>query len=127
MADYRTTLQQTYAAFNARDIDAALAQMTEDVRWPKASEGGSVVGKEEIRSYWTRQWSDFDPHVEPVTIRKESDGMLSVRVHQLVRSLAGDVLSDSEVIHVFAMRDGLIAAMTLGDEANASSAFAHRD
>lgn len=126
MADNRTILEQTYAAFNARDIDAALARLTEDVHWPKASEGGSIVGKEEIRSYWTRQWSEFDPHVEPIAIGEESNGMLSVRVHQLVRSLAGDVLSDSEVIHVFAMRDGLIAAMTLGDEANASSAFAHR-
>ena len=36
--------------------------MSENVGWPKASEGGSVVGKEEIRAYWTRQWNEFDPH-----------------------------------------------------------------
>jgi hypothetical protein len=35
-------LRATYAAFNARDIDAVLAQMTADVDWPNAWEGGHV-------------------------------------------------------------------------------------
>ena len=38
--------------------------MTQDASWPKASEGGRVVGKEEIRAYWTRQCGEFDPHVD---------------------------------------------------------------
>jgi queuosine precursor transporter len=53
-----------------------------------------------------------------------------VRVHQLVKSLQGDVLSDSEVLHVFTVNSGLIAAMDFGDEADPnagpSAAFAHR-
>jgi len=56
MADTKTLIEQAYSAFNERDIDGALALMTQDVSWPKASEGGTVVGKEEIRGYWTRQW-----------------------------------------------------------------------
>jgi hypothetical protein len=56
MADTKTLIEQAYSAFNKRDIDGALALMAEDVSWPKASEGGRVVGKEEIRAYWTRQW-----------------------------------------------------------------------
>lgn len=35
-------LRVAYAAFNARDIDAALAIMTPDVVWPKAFKGGFV-------------------------------------------------------------------------------------
>jgi hypothetical protein len=51
MADTKTLIEQAYSAFNKRDIDAALlALMTQDVRWPKASEGGRVVGKEEVRA-----------------------------------------------------------------------------
>jgi hypothetical protein len=130
MADTRTLIEQAYSAFNARDIDGALALMTEDVSWPKASEGGRVVGKEEIRAYWTRQWSEFDPHVEPLAIIVEDNGKTQVRVHQLVKSLQGDVLSDTEVLHVFTVNSGLIAAMDLGDESNStagpSAAFAHR-
>ena len=130
MADTTNTIKQAYTAFNQRAIDGALALMAEDVSWPKASEGGKVLGKEEIRAYWTRQWAEFDPHVEPVAITEQEDGKVSVRVHQLVKSLKGDILADSEVLHVFTLRDGLIAAMDLGDQAAAgsgpSAAFAHR-
>lgn len=130
MADTRTMIEQAYTAFNKRDIDGALDLMTEDVSWPRASEGGKVVGKEEIRGYWTRQWGQFDPHVEPLAITQEDGGKTRVKVHQLVKSLQGDVLSDSEVLHVFTVKSGLIAAMDLGDEADPtvgpSAAFAHR-
>ena len=130
MEDTRALLEKAYAAFNRRDIDGALALMTEDVNWPKASEGGRVVGKDEIRAYWTRQWGEFDPHVEPLAITEGDGGKVRVRVHQLVKSLQGDVLSDSEVLHVFTVNTGLIAAMDLGGEADAtagpSAAFAHR-
>ncbi|SEC49274.1 nuclear transport factor 2 family protein [Terriglobus roseus] len=129
MRDLETLVRQAYAAFNKRDIDSALALMTEDVSWPKASEGGKIVGKESIRAYWTRQWSEFDPHVEPLELAEEKGGKIRVRVHQLVKSLHGDVLSDSEVLHVFALRHGLLAAMDLGDDTDAvggpSAAFAH--
>ena len=130
MADTKTIIEQAYSAFNKRDIDGALALMTQDVSWPKASEGGKVVGKEEIRAYWTRQWAEFDPLVEPLAITEEDGGKTRVRVHQLVKSLQGDVLSDSEVLHVFTVNSGLIAAMDLGNEADPtagpSAAFAHR-
>ena len=56
MEDTKTVIGQAYSAFNKRDIDGALALMTQDVSWPKASGGGNVVGKEDIRGYWTRQW-----------------------------------------------------------------------
>jgi len=130
MENTKTIIEQAYSAFNKRDIDGALEVMTQDVSWPKASEGGKVVGKEEIRAYWTRQWDEFDPLVEPLAMTEEDGGKTRVRVHQLVKSLQGDVLSDSEVLHVFTVNSGLIAAMHLGDEADPtagpSAAFAHR-
>lgn len=104
--------------------------MTQDVSWPKASEGGEIVGKEEIRTYWTRQWGEFDPHVEPLAITEGDGGKVRVRVHQLVKSFQRDILSGSEVLHVFTVSTGLIAAMDLGGEADStadpSAAFVHR-
>ena len=130
MADTKTLIEQAYSAFNKRDIDGALALMMQDVSWPKASEGGRVVGKDEIRAYWTRQWSQFDPHVEPLAITEADGDKVRVRVHQFVKSLQGEVLSDTEVLHVFTVKAGLIAAMDLGDEADPtagpSAAFARR-
>ena len=116
----RTLLDRAYAAFNHRDIDSALALMSENVNWPKASEGGRVVGKEEIRSYWTRQWKEFDPHVEQLEMIDHEGGITEVKVHQLVKSLGGDVLSDSEVWHVYTIANGLIERMDLKDRETSS-------
>jgi hypothetical protein len=129
MANTRTLIAQAYSAFNQRNVDGALALMSENVSWPKASEGGRVVGKEEIRAYWTRQWQEFDPHVEPIAVIDREDGKTDVRVHQLVRSLGGEVLSDSEVWHVYTILDGLILRMDLKEAdlspgAGPSAAFA---
>ena len=131
MTDTQTLIAQAYAAFNHRDIDSALALMSDTVSWPKASEGGRVVGKAEICAYWIRQWQEFDPHVEPHEVTDQPDGTTSVRVHQLVKSLAGEVLSDSEVCHVYTITNGLIERMDLMENAESpnsapSAAFAIR-
>jgi hypothetical protein len=120
MAKTHTLITQAYSAFNRRDIDTALALMSENVSWPKASEGGRVVGKEEIRAYWTRQWKEFDPHVEPVEIIDREGGITEVKIHQLVKNLAGDVLSDSEVWHVYTIANGLIERMDIKESEKSS-------
>ena len=107
-------LRAAYAAFNARDIDAALVLMTPDVTWPKAFKGGFVCGPEEVRAYWTQQWSEIDPHVEPVSFSSEEAGRISVVVHQVVRDLAGVVLIDEQVGHRFILAHGLIQSMEVG-------------
>jgi hypothetical protein len=131
MANSQSLIAKAYSAFNQRNIDGALALMSESVNWPKASEGGRVVGKEEIRAYWTRQWQQFDPHVEPVEVIDRESGKTDVRVHQLVKSLGGDVLSDSEVWHVYTIANGLIERMDLKESESdsgqsPSSAFSNR-
>jgi hypothetical protein len=107
----RDMLRATYAAFNARDIDAVLARLTEDVDWPNAWEGGRVAGHAAVRDYWTRQWAEIDPTVEPIEFTERPDGTVAVRVHAVVRSRDGDLLDDRHVVHVYAFRDDLIARM----------------
>jgi hypothetical protein len=89
--------------------------MSENVSWPKASEGGRVAGRAEILAYWTRQWQEFDPHVEPLEVIDRQDGKSEVRVRQRVRSLAGDLLFDGEVRHVYTITNGLIERMDLAE------------
>ena len=104
-------LRAAYAAFNARDLDAALAAMTPDVVWPRAFKGGVVQGRAEVRAYWTEQWSEIDPHVEPTAFHPEPDGRVLVRVHQVVRDPAGAVVADVFVGHRFTIEAGLILSM----------------
>jgi ketosteroid isomerase-like protein len=106
-------LRAAYAAFNARDLDAALALMTPDVHWQRAFKGGFVRGPEEVRAYWTEQGSEIDAHVEPVAFNPEEGGQILVEVHQVVHDLAGVVLADEHVGHRFTIEHGLIQAMEI--------------
>ena len=113
-------ISQAYAAFNRRDVDGTLALMSENVSWPKASEGGRVVGKQDIRQYWTRQWADFDPRLEVLEVIDRENGKTAVKVHLLVRTLQGEVLSDTELWHVYTIGNHLIERMDIW-EADANS------
>src|SRR5262249_41763089 len=104
-------LRTAYAAFNARDVDAALVTMTPDVAWPRAFKGGVVRGHQEVRAYWMEQWSEIDPSVEPVAFHLEDAGRILAEVHQVVRDRAGTVIADGRVGHRFTIESGLIRAM----------------
>jgi ketosteroid isomerase-like protein len=109
--DHRARLFGLYEAFNRRDIDAVLALMSAEVDWPNAWQGGRLRGREAVRDYWTAQWAEIDPHVEPLSVTERVDGCLAVTVRQVVRSSDGELVAQGEVVHVYRMRDGLINRM----------------
>ncbi len=108
-------LKRAYAAFNARDLDGALATMQPDVEWPNGMEGGTVHGHEGVRAYWTRQWGMIDPHVDPVSFALDPSGRIVVSVHQVIRELSGKMLMDRMVEHIYSLEDGLIQNMEIRD------------
>jgi hypothetical protein len=124
----KEVISQAYSTFNQRDVDGTLALMSENVSWPKASEGGRVVGKQDIREYWTRPWADFDPHLDVLEVIDRENGKTEVKVHQLVKNLKGDVLSDTELWHVYTIQNNLIERMDIleadGNTEGQSAAFA---
>jgi ketosteroid isomerase-like protein len=103
-------IRDLYASFNARDIEAVIAKMHPDVDWPNAWEGGRLHGHDAVRDYWTRQFAAIDGRVEPTRIVTAGE-TVTVTVHQTVRDLAGNVVFDGEVEHVYTIRDGRIARM----------------
>lgn len=115
--DREALVRDLYARFNARDSEALLAKMVPEVHWPNGWEGGSVVGREAVRAYWTRQWAEIDPTVEPTALATGDDGRIAVTVAQTVRSLDGALLSEGTVIHTYAFDDatGLITAMEISE------------
>ena len=118
MRSNKELLAEAYRAFNLRDIDAVLALMSADVDWPKAFEGVRAVGAAEVRAYWTKQWTQVDPRVEPVNIEEEGSRTV-VDVHQVVRDLDGKVLADQMVQHVYQIENGLITRMDVRERASA--------
>lgn len=108
MQDEVALLHRVYDRFNARDMEAVLAAMHHDVIWANGMEGGHVHGRDEVRSYWTRQWAIVDPHVEPLAFAQGPEGEVVVQVHQVVRDLTGNLLADKMVDHVFRIENHLI-------------------
>lgn len=106
-------LRALYAAFNARDLDTALAGMTPDVDWANGWEGGRVVGREAVRDYWLRQWAEVRSTAEPLAVAERPGGDVEVTVHVVGRDPAGNVVFDDEVRHVYAFRGDLVARMTI--------------
>jgi hypothetical protein len=113
LSEEEELLRRAYRAFNAREIDEALAVMDPHVDWPNGMEGGREQGHAAVRSYWTRQFGMIDSHVEPTAFRRLADGRVDVLVDQVVRDLEGAVLSDGQVRHVYTFRKGLLARMDI--------------
>ena len=101
-------LKRVYDRFNARDMEAVLGAMHDEVIWANGMEGGHVRGRDAVRGYWTRQWAMIDPHVEPVAFAQGPEGEVVVEIHQVVRDLKGSLLADKMVGHVFRIENGLI-------------------
>jgi hypothetical protein len=58
--------------------------------------------------------------VEPLEVVDQEGDVTDVKVHQLMKSLSGDVLSDSEVWHIYTIRNGLIERMDLKESETSS-------
>src|SRR6478736_5001445 len=106
--ELKDLIEKAYTAFNERDIDKALSTMHPDIQWPKAFEGGYVSGHNEIREYWTRQWTEINPNVEPIEINERLNGNLEVKVLQKVKDLQGNSLFDGTVKHIYTLQDNLL-------------------
>jgi hypothetical protein len=113
--DHLAHFQRLYQAFNRRDMEGVLALMVDEVDWPNAWKGGRLTGRQAVRDYWTAQWAEIDPHVEPLAVTERADGSVAVTVRQVVRSADGQLLGEGEVVHVYHLEDGLIRRMDVED------------
>jgi ketosteroid isomerase-like protein len=104
-------LRRAYEAFNARDVEAAIALMHPEVDWPNVMEGTRVHGHTGVRDYWTRQFETISSRVTPLDFTATADGRVAVGVHQVVHDTAGNLLADTAVVHVYAISGGLVTRM----------------
>ncbi|MDO1451596.1 nuclear transport factor 2 family protein [Rhodocytophaga aerolata] len=112
-AQHKDLIKKAYAAFNSRDIARVLSTFHPDVQWPKAFEGGYVSGHDEIRKYWTRQWSQINPRVKPTEFNERENGTLEVSIHQRVKDMQGNLIFDGAVKHIYTIQDNLLVRMDI--------------
>jgi len=116
-SENKDLIKKAYEAFNSRDIDTVFTTFHPNVEWPKAFEGGGYANRySEIRDYWTRQWSEINPTVQPFGFNERQDGTLEIKVHQNVKDLEGNIIFDGVVKHIYTLQDELLRKMDIEHE-----------
>jgi hypothetical protein len=60
--------------------------------------------------------------VDPIAFTADGEGRVVVDVHQVVRTLEGELISEGEVQHVYTIRDGLVERMDIRETRGGSAA-----
>ncbi|HEY0050269.1 MAG TPA: nuclear transport factor 2 family protein, partial [Pyrinomonadaceae bacterium] len=108
-------LQNSYDAFNKREIETLISQMRPDVKWANGLEGGFVYGRDQAREYWTNQFRDIQPERETLKFETDENKRNIVTVHQIIIDLQGNVLAEATVHQIFTIEDELISLYEIGD------------
>ncbi|HMN06228.1 MAG TPA: nuclear transport factor 2 family protein [Flavobacteriales bacterium] len=107
-------LRESYAAFNAGDLPAAGAYLSDDTEWPDQLEGGLLHGREAIQAYWERLGKITQHHYEVVNAIVDDQGTVVTNLLRTVRALDGRVLSHGLIRHAYTFRaDGKVARMEM--------------
>ena len=115
MADLNNFFQELYKNFNDRKIELVISNMTEDVKWANGMDGGYVYGHAAVRDYWTRQFTLVSANVTPIEI-ETGNGIVKIKIHQVVHDLNGNLLADEFVYHFFHLRGNKIAIFEIGEK-----------
>lgn len=106
-------LRDAYRHFNARDLDALLDLLTDDVEWPDVAGGTVLRDKGAIRAYWEGQLAVASPHVEPLDFL-DAGADLVVAVDQRVTDHGGELLGPPAVVfHRYTFVDDRVRRMVV--------------
>jgi hypothetical protein len=115
MDNLSNLFQELYKNFNDRQIELVISHLTDDVKWANGMEGGYVYGHDGVRDYWARQFTLVSSNVSPLEIDVEN-GVVKIKVHQVVHDLNGKLLADETVYHHFHLRDNKISEFEIGEK-----------
>ena len=107
MEDIKIFFKSLYTNFNNRNIDLVIANMAGNVQWANGMDGGYVYGHDGVRAYWKKQFEIVSSNVTPLEIIEEN-GIIKIKVWQVVHDVNGNLLSDNIVYHLFALKKGKI-------------------
>jgi len=115
MPDLNNFFQELYKNFNDRKIHLVISNMTDNVKWANGMDGGYVYGHEAVRDYWKRQFTLISSNVTPLEI-ETGNGIVKIKIHQVVHDLDGNLLADEFVYHFFHLRENKIALFEIGEK-----------
>ncbi|MCI3181200.1 ketosteroid isomerase [Caulobacter sp. CCUG 60055] len=113
MRHEESLLRELYTAFDNRVVEEALGLLHPQVDWPDLIDHDRLNGREAVHAYWNRRFANTAMTMTPTHFHFEPDGRVAVTVDQVLRDLAGDLLSERKVTHTYSFKDGLVARMDI--------------
>lgn len=113
MHRFEQIIRDSYAAFNAGDLDKAARLLSDRVEWPNQLDGGMLHGNREVVRYWKRL-DRMQPHEYEVKhCAVEKADTVVVTLIRSVKSPDGTVLSKGLVRHRYTFREGTVVRMEI--------------
>ena len=115
-ASVEALLSGLFDAIDRQDIDAVLAHFGSEARIPDSLENATVVGRDQIRAYYLRQFATIHVSASLLNFRRLPDDRVEVELHVEVRGAEGGSWGESRVKATYRIDDGKISEMVV-DEA----------
>lgn len=126
MTDRAGIVRAAYAAFAAGDIDAAVANLADDVVWVEPLQfpnGGRHLGRDAVHDYLQRSRAMWAQLTSSVVIHQIGDRL--VAIHSVHGRLADGSEHSNTVGDVFTFDAGQVVEMTAYVDAQEALAAAH--
>jgi len=106
-------LTSLYEAIDRRDVDAVLAFFHRDARIPDSLEETALVGRDQIRAYYERQFATIHVGSSLLATKVLGDGRVEASLHVQVRGAEGGFWWEGPITATYRIEDGLITEMAV--------------
>mgnify|MGYP000297668190 CR=1 FL=1 len=106
-------LTSLYEAIERQDVDAVLALFHPDARIPDSLEQAALVGHDQIRAYYQRQFAAIRVGSSLLATNLLPDGRVEAFLHVLVHGSTGGFWWEGRVTATYRIEDGLITEMVV--------------
>jgi len=116
-ASVETLLSELYDAINRQDIDAVMALFEPDARIPDSLESDTLVGTEQIRAYYLRQFATIQVNTSLLSTRLMPDDRVAASLLVQLRGSEGGTWGEGRVEATYRIHAGKIREMVVDSTA----------
>lgn len=108
-------ITRLHDALNRRDLDATMAQIHPRASFRDYLDGGQVEGLVQIRGFYQRLFDTLSPDLDLIALKTLPGGRVRADIQSSVRDRSGHLWSDTRVVAIYTITDGLISSVELRD------------
>jgi hypothetical protein len=108
-------IARLHDALDRRDLDAVTALIHPQARFRDYLDGGELIGRDAVRGFYQRLFDMLAPGLDLIGLKTLPDGRVRADIQSSVRAPSGHLWSDTRVVAIYTVLDGLISSVELQD------------